>query len=233
MTETMPDLEELIGNLEQYPAAPVATLVLLAVMGLVYLLLGWRFYRFVLVLTLVLVGGALGAAVADHFGIHPLWLALPLGVAAGLLVVWIERIGAFVLGGLAGAVPVIASQTYFSSATTFNLAVIAAFLIMGSFTVLFLQPMIVLGTSVIGAATIEHVGLLLVARIRPELAYRIVTQFPAVVVGVFFAMVVIGILCQTRTLPEDRGRPQGDRDRAQRKKAKPAKTSTDRKTKRS
>ena len=212
MTGMIPILDDLLFHIYEHAAGPPVAGVLLLGIGLLYLLWGWRLYRLVLVITLVLVGGAIGGGVARQFGWHPLWLGLPFGVIAGLLVAWAERFGAFVLGGMAGVLPVIVSRPYFATPHTYAFAVLAAFLLAGSFTVIYLHPMIVLASAFVGAACMENAVLIVLEAALPGFTYRVVNRYPALMIGPFFAIVVVGILHQTRTPPKETDGVRQDAD---------------------
>jgi len=179
----------------------------LLVCGVVYLLWGWRLYRVLLVATVVVVSGVAAGLVARECDVPPLLAAMPVGILCGLCAVWIERFGAFVLGGLSLAAPLADARACFASTHVYLFALIAGFLIAGSLAVVFLRPVMILATSVVGACCIERGVLFLASAARPGIGGYLIRVYPAGFVFIFFGLVVVGILYQTRGRPEEAPEP--------------------------
>jgi hypothetical protein len=167
--------------------------------GLVLLLFGWRLYRVLLVMVSVCVTGLAAAWAVRRWGTAAmLAVGAPLGALGGLLSRYVERYGVFLIGGAAGAAPVLDSRVYFFSDHTMYFAALASALIAGSLAVLFWRPGIILSFSVLGAVFLERGALLLAEQARPGLGERIVGQYQVALCLTLLGMVLLGVLAQDR-----------------------------------
>ena len=172
--------------------------------GLVFLTLGWTFYRFSLMLLGFLVGAAMGYAIGALFGFSPLYIGLPLGVALAIVLLLVEKVGAFFAGGLTACVPVFVFMTTAEHGYVMFIVAALAFLIGGLLTILLWKPLIIISLSALGATALGNGVLLIMQSANPDLTDRIVSRH-GLVVGLFIAAVAIGgILFQTR------GEEEGD-----------------------
>lgn len=174
-------------------------LPLLIVAGIVLLLFGWKLYRVMMVMIVVVAGGLLAAWLARTRG---LWVMLAAGLPAGLigghLSLTFERYGVFVLGCVAGVAPVFASEAYFFSNHAMYFAALAIGLITGSLAVLFWKPGIILSLSIIGATAIERGVILGAEYFRPGLGEGIVARYNLPLSLAFLGLVLIGVIEQYR-----------------------------------
>lgn len=141
---------QLVGDL---PAVP--SICLLFACGMVLLLMGWQTWRVTLFLVGAIFGGAAGYAMAPHVSIHPLFLMIPLALVAGILALVLQRIGAFMAGGLCAAMPVLAFRADFAQQGVFWTVCAFAFLAGGLITLWLWRPMIIASLAVIGAAMVS------------------------------------------------------------------------------
>jgi len=151
---------EIVKIVEAVPAGPLS--VILIGGGIVFLFFGWGLYRVSLVSWGVLIGGSIGAGIAlglrYGFSIHvpTLVLSIPLGIMMGLIALKLEKVGAFFVGGLCGAIPLLSGRTVLGEGYGIYVAAGLAFLLGGILAVLFWKPMIILSLSVIGAFLVAH-----------------------------------------------------------------------------
>ena len=171
--------------------------VVLALCGWVFIAYGWRLYRVLLVAVCVAVGGSIAAWLTrGHGKAIMLAVGLPIGTISGLLAVYFERYGVFLIGGMASAGPILASQAFFSSDHTMYFAALAGFLITGSLGVLFWKPAIVLSMSAIGATLVGRGALLLMVACRPSLGRLVLARYNLAMCLTFLGLVLVGILLQ-------------------------------------
>ena len=171
--------------------------LLLAGGGAVCLVVGWRIYRVLLVAFGTLAAGALAASLTSDFGtLVMLGLGVPVGAFGGLLAARIERFGVFVLGGLAGAVPILVNADFFLSNHTMYFAALICFLLAGSLAVLFWKPAIVLSMCIVGATLVERGVMILLEAAQPGLALRVSSEHNLAVTLVFLALLLVGLVTQ-------------------------------------
>ncbi len=145
---------------QSVPAALSATIALGA--GFLFLFFGWQVYRVAWVALGVLVGGAIGAGISfaldAGLGVYipALVLAIPIGLILGMLTLKLQKVGAFIVGGLAGAVPVLSQPHLIQSEYGLYATAGFVFLLGGVLAVLLWRPMIILSFSVLGASLIAH-----------------------------------------------------------------------------
>ena len=145
----------------------------------------------------VIIGGmAASAFVRDHGVVLMLLVGLPVGAVCGRVALHFERYAVFVIGGVAGALPVLNSYAFFYTNHTMYAVALGAFLIVGSLTVLFWKPAIIFSISAIGAALVEK-GLLMIAdRLRPGLGYHLIARQNLALCGLFFLLTIVGVALQ-------------------------------------
>lgn len=166
--------------------------------GVLLLLFGWHIYRIALVALGVLVGGAVGALIANLAGFHFLYLAVPLGILGGVLTAFLDQVAAFFGGGACGAMLMIAIvQETAEPAWLLYVAAGLAFLIGGIVTAWLYKPMIIVSLSVVGALCIAN-AVTLVADVRsPGSARQFFYEHPYVMAGGVALVALGGIVLQS------------------------------------
>ena len=165
----IPSLDTVMQYVWQRLAAipPLEAGLLLLPVGLVFLLYGFRLYKWLVSVVYAGIGAAAGTALAAYFG----WNAI-LGMIAGALVLgllaWpLHRVGWGLLGGaLFGGAAVILMRMQTPNAAYIVAVAAAAFI--GGFilTLALMRPLIILVTSVLGAAAVVP-GALRLTLIQP------------------------------------------------------------------
>jgi hypothetical protein len=180
----------------QFPPPILACLLLGA--GVLLLFYGWHVYRVGLVCAGVLVGAALGVALAKRLGVHPLIVALPMGLLVGISALMLQKVGAFLAGGACALIPILALREMFQSEGAFYVAAALAFLI-GALLALFLwRPMITVSLAMIGASFLGN-GLVIVADLfGRNWGSQTAEQHPYLITGAVIAATVFGVYFQTR-----------------------------------
>ena len=172
--------------------------------GFVLLFFGWRLYQIALVSIGVLWGGALGALIAIglriafEINIPPIVLAIPLGVVMGLLTPKLQKIGAFIVGGLCGAIPILATQPAEVPGNAVWLAAGVAFLLCGILAVLLWRPMIVLSLAVIGSKLLVVGTFGAADRLGHPVLREKAADYPYVVAAAMGVLTLLGVLFQMR-----------------------------------
>ena len=199
----------MLASLTVPPALRGVAAFALPLIGLLLLTFGWRIYRTVLVMCAVIIGGLAAAALARGHGVVlMLAVGLPVGALCGRVALHFERYAVFVIGGVAGALPVLNSYAFFYTNHTMYAVALGAFLIIGSLTVLFWKPAIVFSISAIGAALVEK-GLLMIAdRLRPGLGYHLIANQNLALCGLFLLLTLVGVALQYRDSRQEE-RPTG------------------------
>jgi hypothetical protein len=166
-------------------------------LGMLFLLFGWHGYRIALVTVGVLVGSGFGAALASLVNLHPLFFALPLGILCGILAVSLEKLGAIFIGGLVGAIPIIALRGEFQSTAVYYICLALAFLIAGIIAIYLWKAVIVFFLTVIGAAFIVNGIALTAERLSPGSGNGLLSNHPLFVLVGLLGMVIFGFYFQT------------------------------------
>jgi hypothetical protein len=199
---TVPPLEEVLRDLWQHVAAtPVLEAVLILIIGLVFLLYGFKLYKWLVSVAYAIIGAILGGLVAANFGFEAL-----IGIIAGALVLGIlawplHRLAWGLLGAaLFFVVAAVLMRSHTASAVyvyaVAGVAAVAGF----ALTLLVMRPLIILVTAVLGAAMIVQAALRL-AMIQPTVSDPVVTMLQAkpymlaILVGV---PALLGIIIQWR-----------------------------------
>lgn len=204
----------------QYPLA--AALVLIP-LGLAFLLYGYRVYKALVILTFAIVGGLIGMILGAHFGL--LGLAALAGLVGGALVFgflgWpLHRIGWGLLGGVVAAV-VFAGFAAMAGVTVHAyLFIIAglAFVLGVVLTIWLFKPVLIIVTSLMGAALLVEGAMRLAVRAPSfgEPIYQFLKANNYVLAVVLLVLAGVGALlqwCDTR----------GGAGGAERRPKKPAK----------
>jgi len=198
----MPEIwEQFTRFMESSPPAIVSVLVF--VIGLLFLFFGWQTYRVSWVVTGVLVGGAVGLGIAFTLDvvfdvkIPALVLALPFGIVLGLLTHRLEKLGAFLVGGLCGAVPLLASPHIVGTGTGVFIAAGGTFILGGVLAILLWKPMIIVSFCVVGACLVVQ-GALLASDCFDSVHLRqLAAAHPWMTAGSVVMLTLIGLYFQT------------------------------------
>ncbi len=174
--ETVPSLDQAFGG--QSPDAIVQDLwqrmitqhplemgLVLLVLGLVFLLYGYKLYKILVSVVFAGIGGLVGLLIGVHFG-APGWLLALIGaVVLGILAWPLFRIGWGILGGAifaAIALPLAVAATN-SPVLGYILAAVA-FIAGMVLTMMLMRPLIIISTATSGAATLVTGVLLMLIR---------------------------------------------------------------------
>lgn len=171
----------------------------LCVLGFALWLFGWRWHRFWIVAGITLTAGLIGLnAGRTNGGTQVMAIGILLAVAAGLMALELAKVLAFVAGGCGAWLAV---QWVLPQAQELW----AVFLCGGLLGLVLYQLWTMFLTSLIGALFVAHAGILLVEQIfrfnSVEWATRNVVPLNGVIVG----LVVLGILVQAVSAPEEKG----------------------------
>ena len=180
---------------EKIPHEPFAVVSLVG--GIVLLVLGWRIYRFSLLLIGAAVGSGIGYAVGAFFQFSPFYVGVPLAILLSLLILKIEKVGAFVAGGACAATPVLLLFPYPIHGPMVMVAAAGAFVLAGILTLFLWKPIIIVSICSLGAIGLVNGALLFCEEYRPELFDRLADSpaFAPLAVGV---LALCGILWQSR-----------------------------------
>jgi len=193
---------EIIAIVEAVPAEALAVGMFVA--GVALLFFGWHLYRIALVAAGVLMGGvigtliAVGLRIAFSVRIPALVLAIPVGVVVGLLAIKMQKVGAFIVGGLCIAIPILASRSLIEAGRAVWIAGGIGFVLGGVLAVLLWRPMIVISLAVIGSKSIALGTFGIFDRIgRFDLRARS-EQHPYATAGILGVVTLLGVLFQMR-----------------------------------
>lgn len=189
-----------------FEAAPtILAGVIFIGMGLLFLFLGWHTYRVTLAAVGVLVGAGLGASLAALVDLHPLYFVLPLGILFGFLAVALEKAGAIFVGGLFGALPIVALRGEFQVEWAYYAALIAGFLVGAILAIYLWKPVVVFFLSVIGAAFMMNGAALVIERLSPGSGQSFMKNHPAIMLCAFIALALFGAYSQVGIKAKEEG----------------------------
>ena len=187
---------------------PGVLIALLAVFGVLYLFLGLRLYRIALVVVIVVAGGLAGLLIAHRHGVPALPVAFAAAIVVGLLSRRVERLGAFFLGAVVGALLMNHATPWFTNVHSYYFAALLVCIAAGSVAVLVFEPALILITAVIGAACLYRAAALTIISLRPAQAESWLESHAGLQVVAFCIAVVVGVLVQSL----GRGGPPPDED---------------------
>jgi hypothetical protein len=167
------------------------------VLGFALWLFGWRWHRFWIVAGITLTAGLIGLNAGRHSnGTQVMAVGILLAVAAGLLALELAKVLAFVAGGCGAwlAVQWILPQAQ---------ELWAVFLCGGLFGLLLYRLWTMLLTSLIGALLSGHAAILLFEQILHYDSVAWASQNVPALNGVVVGLVVLGILLQAVSAPEE------------------------------
>ena len=174
--ETVPLLEQALGGQSPEGIAqelwqrmmfqhPLEMGLVFLVLGLVFLLYGYKLYKILVSVVFAGIGGLVGMLIGVHFG-APGWLIGLIGaIVLGILAWPLFRIGWGILGGAvfaAIALPFAVALTQ-SPVLGYTLAAVA-FIAGMVLTIVLMRPLIIISTSISGAATLVEGVLLMLIR---------------------------------------------------------------------
>lgn len=188
------------GLFERIPPEPFAVACLVG--GLVFLILGWNIYRLSLLVIGATVGTGIGYAVGNYFQFSPLYVGLPLAILLVLLILKIEKIGAFVAGGACAATPILLTFPYADHGPMILAAAGGAFVLAGALTLFLWKPVIIVSICALSAGAFVNGALLLCEEYQPDLFARLADKplFAPLAVAV---LALCGILWQSRGQKEE------------------------------
>ncbi len=169
----------------------------ICVLGFALWLFGWRWHRFWIVAGITLASGLIGLnAGRTTGGTQVMAIGILLAVSAGLMALELAKVLAFVAGGCGAWLAV---QWVLPQAQELW----AVFLSGGLFGLLLYRLWTMLLTSLLGALFAGHAGLLLAEQIWPFDAVAWVSRNVPALNGVVVGLVVLGILLQAVSAPEE------------------------------
>jgi len=168
----------------------------ICVLGFALWLFGWRWHRFWIVSGITLAAGLIGLNAGRTSGTHVMAVGILLAVAAGLLALELAKLFAFVAGGCGAWLAV---QGVLPQAQELW----AVFLCGGLFGLLLYRLWTMLLTSLIGVVFGLHAGLLLAEQTFGFDAVEWAAAHTAALNGVVVGLVVLGILLQAASAPEE------------------------------
>ena len=178
---------------------PIMLAAALFGLGVMCLLFGWHVYRVSLVTLAVLIGGAIGAGIAFLAHIPMVILALPVGILVGLVAARLEKVGAFLIGGLCSALWILSSPTFSGPRVGLYVAAGLAFLITGILAILLWRPMIIVSLAATGSWFLASAVLLSADTFSPGALRQIVSQHPHWVIVLMALVTLIGVWFQYRS----------------------------------
>ena len=178
---------------------PIMLAAALFGLGVMCLLFGWHVYRVSLVTLAVLIGGAIGAGIAFLAHIPMVILALPVGILVGLVAARLEKVGAFLIGGLCSALWILSSPTFSGPRVGLYVAAGLAFLITGILAILLWRPMIIVSLAATGSWFLASAVLLSADTFSPGALRQIVSHHPHWVIVLMALVTLIGVWFQYRS----------------------------------
>jgi hypothetical protein len=187
------------------------------VLGIALWLFGWRWHRFWIVAGITLASGLIGLnAGRTSGGTQVMAVGILVAVAAGLMALELAKVLAFVAGGCGAWLAV---QWVLPQAQELW----AVFLCGGLFGLLLYRLWTMLLTSLIGTLLAGHAGLLLVEQMFSFDAVAWVTQNVPALNGVVVGMVVLGVLLQSASAPDESAKTE-KKEKKEKKKDKKEKS---------
>src|SRR5690349_8713940 len=170
----------------------------LCALGIALWIFGWRWHRFWIVAGITLAAGLIGLNAGRGGGTQVMAVGILVAVAAGLMALELAKVLAFVAGGCGAWLAV---QWVLPQAQELW----AVFLCGGLFGVLLYRLWTMLLTSLIGALFAVHAGLLLLESAITFDPVAWAAGHVAALNGVIAGMVVLGILVQAASAPDEEG----------------------------
>jgi len=179
--------------------------------GVMYLFWGWQLRRFTLAAAGAILGGLVGIYVSRSAG-YPMLICAGIGVLVfGVLAAPLQKVSAFILGGLCGAAFGLVLTGSYLESNVMLFWVILGFITAGGLAVRFFKPIIVIGTSLLGSYCVTHALAFYLHRINTGGG----APYPWPFVVLFFCLMALGIICQyvlawKEEEPARQAPPEGD-----------------------
>lgn len=150
-TATVDTISEYLDQLVQPPQNDAARLLLL-IGGIVLLLLGWRVYEFIILISGILIGAAFGSALFVENGAFLQLIGLLIGaIIGGVLAVALYYVAAFFAGAYVGIVTTNALGMAFGLEPVTDIALIIGGLLGGVLLVFLSLELLIVLSSIVGA----------------------------------------------------------------------------------
>lgn len=185
----------------------------ICVLGVALWLFGWRWHRFWIVAGITLAAGLIGLnAGRTSGGTHVMAVGILLAVAAGLLALELAKVLAFVAGGCGAWLAV---QWVLPQAQELW----AVFLCGGLFGLLLYRLWTMVLTSLIGALLAGHAAVLLLEQLLHFDAVAWVADNVPALNGAVVGLIVLGVLLQAVSAPDEDDAPADSKEEAEEKPA--------------
>src|SRR5262245_45565118 len=177
----------------------------ICVLGIALWLFGWRWHRFWVVAGITLGAGLIGLNAGRAGGTQIMAVGILLAVAAGMMALELAKVFAFVAGGCGAWLAV---QWVFPQAQELW----AVFLSGGLFGLLLYRLWTMLLTSLAGVLFASHAAILLLEPVLGFNAVNWVAANQAALNGGAVALIVLGILLQAVSAPDEDGKKDAEKD---------------------
>ncbi len=177
----------------------------ICVLGFALWLFGWRWHRFWIVAGITLTSGLIGLNAGTTGGTQVMAVGILVAVAAGLMALELAKVLAFVAGGCGAWLAV---QWVLPQAQELW----AVFLCGGLFGLLLYRLWTMFLTSLIGVLFIAHAGLLLLEPVLHFDPIAWAAGHVAALNGVIVGGVVLGILVQAASSPDEESEAKAEKD---------------------
>ena len=172
-----------------------------AIVGLAFLLLGWRLHRVTLVVTGFLIGAFVGSLIARWIQVDKAWGVFTGGTALALLAEPLSRLMVFLLAGLACGIALGEGLRLFVSAKIFLWGFFPGFVAGGLLSIWQLRFLIILSTSFLGTLTVAWGSAVFLSEwIKPPLTTFHI-RHPLATLAILGLVFVIGMVVQFRFAP--------------------------------
>jgi hypothetical protein len=164
--------------------------------GAVFVFWGWKIYRVALVLMGALVGWAVGLAIAAPLGVAAVFVAVPLAVICGLLAMFVQQVGVFLVAGLWAALLVLGAHELIQAAAARYVAAGVAFFVVGALALLLWRPVIIFLLAMFGAGLVADAATMTADLFKPGAAARWETAHPWIMFAAIIFVACIGLYHQ-------------------------------------
>ncbi len=198
------------------PQLSVVEAILVLLLGLLYLFYGWQVFGVMVTTSGVLVGAAIGYYLSLRLGIRPYILTALTGITGGLVSVPARRVTVFLLAGICGG-GVAVWLVYMGTGQAYSLATILAglggFLLLGILAALFLRPVVVGVSSLVGAVGCSWATAIFAGRLAPGALHPYWRGVPVIMIGLAVVLLALGVASQATTVSsaQKQKAPRGER----------------------
>jgi hypothetical protein len=198
---------------------PLAAALILVPAGVAFLLWGFRLYRWLVVLAYVGVGIVLGVAAADYFNFSQAIGIMVGSIVLGVLAWPLHRMAWGLLGGLVFATVFTAIASWMGLEGRLHLFLVGgvSFVAGVAVTILLMKPLIIVITSLSGAALLAA-GVFRLTMMWPEVGQPVLHAIevrPYLPVAAVIVLAAVGSAMQvfdTNQQKKKKKKPSGDRD---------------------